>query len=61
MRTERRDIMAISLMTKWITLGKDQYFCETPKAYELWGPVNGGLPLRIMRWPKVRIYWVSVN
>ena len=63
-RREARDIIAISTLTKRIQLYEGQYFCETPKAYEIWGPIEGGRPdlaLCIKRFPKKHIYWVHTK
>ena len=65
-RRERRDFIAISTPTQTIELSEGQFFCETPKAIELWGPVEGGrldLARLIKRFP-IRAYsyiWVHTK
>ncbi len=65
MRTVRTDIKSITTYGKRrIMLNKGQYFCETPKAYELWAEaVEDGLfregLRRLKRWPKSRIWAVN--
>lgn len=56
-RNVRTDITALRSLNNLYVLGKDQFFCETPKAYEIWGKRNG-LEYRVTRLPKKSIYWV---
>ena len=54
-REERREIISISTATKIIELSEGQYFCTTPKAYELWQEE----PLRFLkRWDRRRVFFV---
>jgi len=39
-------------------LSENQYFCETPKAYEIWEDSFDG-EFRIHRLPKSRIFWIT--
>jgi len=61
-RIERRDIRMISTARLNIVLGENQHWCETPKAYELWGPREEDTPnapiLFLKRFPKKTVYWV---
>ena len=61
-RIERRDIERISTISRWIVLGENQYFCETQKAWEIWGPLEdepNGLIRFIKRFPKKSVYWIT--
>lgn len=55
MRTQRDDVIAITLQTKTVVLGANQVFMETPKAWELWQlePL-----MRLKRWDRKNIWWV---
>ena len=35
-RIERRDLAGIATAARDISLSDGQFFCETPKAYEIW-------------------------
>ena len=72
MRTIRPDIRSITTYKPTrIELAENQYFCETPKTYELFDksldpdfgkPTKPGvqlLGLMIKRWPKSRIWAVN--
>ena len=60
-RRERRDIGRLYSYGMRYVYEADpewnQYFCETEKAWELWGPIldKDASPIRIKRWPKTRI------
>ena len=56
-RQVRNDVEALAMATKTICLGDEQFFCELPRSWELWGPV-GELLHRLRRWPKDRILFV---
>ena len=61
-RIERRNIEIICTATRNIVLGEDQFWCETPKAYELWGPLDdphNWLIYFLKRFPKKSVYWVQ--
>jgi len=64
-RVERRDVTEIH-STRYVYEADrewNQYFCETPKAWELWGPTldKNGLPIRLKRWEKKRIWFHSTK
>lgn len=62
MRTIRPDIDAIeSYGRRRYEKTGSQYFCETPKAFELWAkfPDDSNLDYRIGRWQKSRIWAVN--
>jgi len=54
-RIARWDVQAISTKTKIHERSEGQYFCETPKAWEL---VQIHPPMKLKRWDKKRVYWV---
>jgi hypothetical protein len=58
MRTIHREIEAIQSARRIYELCKNQYFCDTPKAYEIWETLPDGREIRIHRIPRKRIFWV---
>jgi hypothetical protein len=60
MRRIKLSVRGIGLVTKNILLGDKQYFCETPKAWGLWGQLDG-LEYRFGRWPKNRVVCLLIN
>ena len=54
MRKKREDIIALRSARIRYVLGKNQYFCETPKAYEIWD--TKPLLKRLIRFDKHRIF-----
>ena len=54
MRIERRNVVALQSAKLVYELNPGQYFCEMPKAWEIWD--ESGLVKRI---PRHRIFWVS--
>ena len=64
MRDIRPDIKAIDTATQTIMLSAAQYFCKTPKAYEIWDKSLGLDPkigMRIKRIPATKVFWVYTN
>lgn len=62
MRKIRPEIKFITTARKTIMLSPTQYFCTTPKAYEIWDKSLGldptiGMPVK--RIPAVRVFWVG--
>ena len=59
-RIIRNDIRVLSLWTKNVHLADNQYWCSTPKAYEIWwkDPASG-LDYRVKRFQKDRVLFVG--
>ena len=60
MRTIKDNIKSIRTAMRIYTIGKGQYFCETPKSFEIWSE-NEYLPRRILRIDKRKVYFVEEN
>lgn len=58
MREIKKNIVSVRSALTTYSLSKNQYFCETPKAYEIWEDTFAG-ELRLKRLPKSRIFWVT--
>lgn len=60
-RTVRKDITALLRgQTTCVLMSRSQYFCETPKAFEIWDKLDG-LDVRVVRIPKSSVLWVSTD
>jgi len=61
-RIRRDDIRVLSLWKSNVWAGDNQYWCSTPRAYELWwkDPANG-LDYRVKRFPKDRVLFVGTH
>ena len=53
----RKNIKSLITARMEIVLCENQYFCETPKAYEIWADYNN-LPRMIKRINKKSVLWV---
>lgn len=62
-RTERRDIARLysagGIYLYDLNPDRNQFFCETPAAWELWDETD--LLQRVRRWPKKRIGFVILK
>jgi len=55
MRKKLENVKAFTTTANWIELKEGQYFCHTPKAYEIWQEY----PLmRLKRIANSRVFWV---
>lgn len=57
-RVERRNIKRLVTARYVIVLTKNQYFCETKAAYEIWEEGEGALLHRVKRISKKSVLWV---
>ena len=58
-RRERRDVDSIVTGKHHIKLDPGQYFCETPKAWEIWQEIGEHfLPMMIKRIPRKTVCWI---
>ena len=58
-REDRREIKTLITAREDVNLSENQYFCSTPKAYEIWDETE--FPKRIYRISKTRVFWVIEN
>ena len=56
MRKYEPTIKAIRTANLLIELSDNQYFCTTPRAFEIWE--KGSLPRMVKRIPTYRVFWV---
>jgi hypothetical protein len=59
-RKDRRDVEAVSTATQRIELTDTQWFCETPKDWEIWDKVRD-LDCRVKRIPAKRVLFVHLK
>ena len=57
-RVRRNNIKSLLTARLTIALKRGQYFCETPKAYEIWETKNG-LEHLVKRISKKSVLWVA--